>query len=209
MLSAAAQVDIWEAVKGGARQADVASDFGISAGRVSQICKKFRLAEERGEARMAGEKIVAGDKKNGQLCSCKDNPKVYIGSCRTKDGKLKRKRFYSDGIGSAEKQWEEWKAGVRDKELEDDGPEPFAKEPEPVEQTEEGVTFTEPVESEEFFAVDVPDVAYLLMSVLPTVKPYGLFKTEDEVLAKLEEMGRVIDFLESGVELEVFEVGWE
>lgn len=198
MLDAAAKVDIWEAVRDGAAQKDVAIDFGVSQATVSRICSKFRLAEDRRDEELTNEKIVAGDREHGQLWMVEKSG-IYFGTCRTRNGKLKKKRFKADGSIPAQKQWEDWKAYILrrdDGEGEDAEPEPFAKKPEQPETAD-----VLPVEGG-------ARVAYVISSHGMDAKPYGLYEDVAAAMEEQERLNAVLGFAGFAPQFEVYEVEW-
>ena len=120
------ELDIWEQIKLGIPQKQIAIDAGVAQSTVSKIKHKYMLAE-RGEAeRMQKEKVVAGDKKNGQLVKITDQQDTYRGTCRRRNGKFDSKRFHASSQSLAEKMWGAWCEGLRKEDAPE--PEPFSRE---------------------------------------------------------------------------------
>lgn len=108
------QADVYDAVvRQGVPMKQVARDMGMHPQTVSNIIKRYKLAEEHEKEREQGmnEKVLAGDKENGRLVSTA--PDIYEGTCKRANGKMAKKVFRATGLRAAQSQWEKWCEALR------------------------------------------------------------------------------------------------
>lgn len=230
-LDASAKCDIYDAYLSGVPQVQIAEDFGVSAATVSRIIKGFKLSDAHEEERMDKQKVIDGNRQDGQLWHSADARDLYEGTCRQSNGKFARKRFHASGDIIAKNLWRSWCERVR---AEDAEPEPFAKatvpdkEPEvkttvveePVDVTPAPAPEIDVVRREEPVTSDivVPDKAsvehpesetsYIVILTKNGCKPYGIYRSMERAMEDCDRMNDALSFAGFESAYDVFEVEW-
>lgn len=96
------KLDVMELIEKGVPQAEIARQVHLAQSTVSRIKKEFY-----GKDRRDMDCVIAGNKKFGLLTAT--GPNHYVGTCLTKNGKMKKRHFNIQGSKEAIRQWEEWK----------------------------------------------------------------------------------------------------
>lgn len=99
---------ICEMLEKGCTYRQIKQDLHVSVGTISAVKKEFYKEDD------VNNRVIAGDKFNGVL---EDRGKgLFVGTCRTQDGRFENRRFHFKSSNEAKKQWEEWKKSIHEKE---------------------------------------------------------------------------------------------
>jgi len=131
-LSDEKKLYICEMLEKGCTYKQISADLKVSGSTISAVKKEFYGKDD--DVKRA---IVAGDKFNGVLECVGSNQ--YVGSCRVRGGKFKKRRFNCNGSSEAKKQWEAWKDELHAEEK------PINNTPIEVKPMRKTVTVNEPV----------------------------------------------------------------
>lgn len=131
-LSDEKKLYICEMLEKGCTYQQIKNDMHVSGSTIAAVKREFYGKDD--DVKKA---IVAGDKFNGLLECVGSNQ--YVGSCRVRGGKFKKRRFNCSNSTEAKKQWEAWKDELLAEEK------PVNNTPIEVKPMRKPVTVNEPV----------------------------------------------------------------
>lgn len=195
------RADICTLLEEGVDKQEIASGLDVTVKTVESVERAMAREKAREEERVSAnrDRVLAGDKYNGIFRSIA--PNTFEGTCRLSDGTFERKRF--EGLRSAAQEgWEEWCAGLREREqwVERQEPQPFVKQNVEWRAVETQASPGEVAQKPQ--AVESTASVYILTVAGKNV---GLFRDVDRAMAIADRLGGAL-----GMEYDVSEISfWE
>jgi len=177
------KIRIIELIDEGLSQRQVAKKIGCSQATVSKVYRDFYGKDVR-----SMDVVIAGDKKNGTL-TC-TGPDHYVGTCAVSGGKMKKRHFNIKGSENAKKAFEEWKASLQPKPVDDISPVKFVDKPK-----KETNMANNNVSTEHIYIL--PDYVYVLAVGDPKIA--GWFENESDAEKAMNAANKALAF--AGVDI--------
>lgn len=180
------KLDVMELIEKGVPQAEIARRVHLAQSTVSRIKQEFY-----GKDRRDMDCVVAGNKKFGLLTAT--GPNHYIGTCLTKNGKMKKRHFNVQGSKEAIRQWEAWKRlnGVSETDI----PEPIKVEKKPQRKedpvSEPMVTNPETTPQQSDASTGLPPALFCIAIGAPKI--LGFSTTEDDARDMLKQANQALE----------------